>query len=65
MTSVPSSLIIGRIVGVHVRPEAMRQSDADDQEMIFETPLLAYLHPGRFSPVKRTFSFPFVAVDEG
>jgi len=36
-----SSLIIGRIVGVHVRPEAMRQIDADDHEMIVETPLLA------------------------
>ena len=55
-----NSLIIGRIVAAHARPDALRESDSDDQEMIFETPLLAYLHPGRFSEVRQSLPFPFV-----
>lgn len=59
-----NSLIIGRIVGAHVRPDALRHSDVDDQEALFETPLLAYLHPGRFSRIRETFAFPFVKAEE-
>ena len=35
-----------------------------DQEALFETPLLAYLHPGRFSRIRETFAFPFVEAEE-
>jgi flavin reductase (DIM6/NTAB) family NADH-FMN oxidoreductase RutF len=54
-----NSLIIGRIVAAHARAEALRHADVSDQEMIFETPLLAYLHPGRFSQIRRSLRFPF------
>lgn len=55
-----NSLIIGRIVAAHARADAIRESDADDQELIFGTPLLAYLHPGRFAEVRHSLAFPFV-----
>lgn len=58
------SLIVGRIVAAHARPEALRSSDGDDQDLLYNAPLLTYLHPGRFAEIRRTLSFPFVAADE-
>lgn len=55
----PNSLLIGRIVAAHARPDALRQVDVDDQDLVFRRPLLAYLHPGRFSRIRRSLSFPF------
>ncbi|MGR9106392.1 MAG: flavin reductase family protein [Gammaproteobacteria bacterium] len=52
-------LIIGRIAAVHVDEQALRSEDLDDQELIRQTPLLAYLYPGRFASIERSFSFPF------
>ena len=56
-----NSLIIGRIVAAQVDAEALRSPDRDDQDLIFRSPLLAYLHPGRFATVEETRSFPFPA----
>ena len=40
-------------------------ADVDDQDLIFHRPLLTYLHPGRFSRIRRSLSFPFYeAADE-
>ena len=56
-----NSLIIGRIVAAQVHPEAMRSPERDDQDLIYNSPLLVYLHPGRFASVEETRSFPFPA----
>ena len=54
-----NSLIIGRIVAVHVDRNALRSAERDDQDLIHHAPLLAYLYPGRFAPIDESFSFPF------
>jgi flavin reductase (DIM6/NTAB) family NADH-FMN oxidoreductase RutF len=54
-----NSLIVGRVVAGHVRADAMRASERDDNELINECPLMAYLHPGRFASIDKSLSFPF------
>jgi flavin reductase (DIM6/NTAB) family NADH-FMN oxidoreductase RutF len=56
-----NSLIAGRIVAAHLRPEALRAMDADDQETLAAAPLLAYLSPGRYAGIDRSQSFPYPA----
>lgn len=56
-----NSLIAGRIVATLVADEAVRRSDVDDQELILEAPLLAYVAPGRYAEVSETVAFPFHA----
>lgn len=55
----PNSLIIGRIVAAHVHENSLRGNDRDDQDLIYQSPMLAYLHPGRFATIDATRSFPF------
>jgi flavin reductase (DIM6/NTAB) family NADH-FMN oxidoreductase RutF len=55
------SLVIGRIVAALVHREALRVSDGDDQRLIADHPLLAYLHPGRYASISETMTFPFPA----
>ena len=50
---------IGRVVAAQVREDALRSSERDDNDLIHEQALLAYLHPGRFCPVAESYSFPF------
>ncbi|MBT8451417.1 MAG: flavin reductase [Deltaproteobacteria bacterium] len=54
-----NSLIIGRIVAAAVAEDALRDSDRDAQEMIAHSPMLAYLHPGRFAEIVQTNAFPY------
>ncbi|MBT8487522.1 MAG: flavin reductase family protein [Gemmatimonadetes bacterium] len=54
-----NSLIAGRIVEALVEEDAIRRSDRDDQELLMEAPLLAYIAPGRYSEVNQTMAFPF------
>lgn len=56
-----NSLVAGRVVAAHVRRDALRGADKDDQDLIAHRPLLAYLHPGRYARVDRSFSFPLPA----
>jgi flavin reductase (DIM6/NTAB) family NADH-FMN oxidoreductase RutF len=56
-----NSLIISRIVAAHVDEDSLRRDDRDDQDLIHDSPLLAYLHPGRFAAIEVTRSFPFPA----
>jgi flavin reductase (DIM6/NTAB) family NADH-FMN oxidoreductase RutF len=51
-------LVVGHIVAAHVARDAFRDQDRDDQERIFQAPLLVYLAPGRWAQVDRSFSFP-------
>lgn len=56
-----NSLITGRIVAASVDSRALRASEADDQELIRDAPLFAYLHPGRFASIEASNAFPFPA----
>jgi flavin reductase (DIM6/NTAB) family NADH-FMN oxidoreductase RutF len=56
-----NSLIVGRIVAARVARSALRDEEIDDQELIHHSPLLAYLHPGRFASIDQSLSFPFPA----
>ena len=54
-----NSLITGRVVEAHVSEAAIRRTDKDDEDLLFEAPLLAYVAPGRYAEVSHTFAFPF------
>lgn len=54
-----NSLIAGQVVAARVSEPALRMTDKDDQDIIDNTPLLAYLPPCRYATVDNTFSFPF------
>ena len=57
----PNSLIVGEIVAAHVRRGFERSSEVDEQQQVFEHPLLAYVHPGRYAVIKESMAFPFPA----
>ena len=54
-----NSLIVGEIVNAQVDRRHMRRSDFDEERIIHEHPLLAYVSPGRFASLKETNAFPF------
>jgi flavin reductase (DIM6/NTAB) family NADH-FMN oxidoreductase RutF len=54
-----NSLIIGRIVAARVAEDCERIYEGDDQALIHNAPLLAYLHPGRFASIESSLTFPF------
>lgn len=54
-----NSLVTGRIVAAHADHRILRGNDRDDNDLIHHAPLLAYLHPGRFARIRKSFSFPF------
>ncbi len=56
-----NSLIIGRIVAARVADDAIRRSDQDDQDLIHEAPLMAYLYPGRFAEISASNRMPIPA----
>lgn len=53
------SLIAGKITGAYVCDDSMRISEGDDQQMIYQAPMLAYLPYGRFAEIKNTLAFPY------
>ena len=56
-----NSLLIGRVVAVHVDADALRVSEKDGEDVIHDTPLLAYLPPDRYATIDATNAFPFPA----
>ncbi len=56
-----NSLIAGRVIAAHARPEALIVSDRDPAEHLGEAPLLAYLDPGRYATIAGSSAFPFPA----
>lgn len=52
-------LITGEIIAAFVDHRFLRVSDDDDQELIHESPLFAYLAPGRFATIDKSNGFPF------
>jgi flavin reductase (DIM6/NTAB) family NADH-FMN oxidoreductase RutF len=57
----PNSLITGRIVEALVAEDAVRRNDRDDEDLIFDSPLLSYLAPGRYAEITKSYAFPFHA----
>jgi len=56
-----NSLIIGHIISARVAEDALRASDEDDEDLVYASPLLAYLYPGRFAEIASTTKLPFPA----
>lgn len=56
-----NSLVIGRVVAAAADERALRDADRDDGDLIHETPLLAFLSPGRFAQIDDSNAFPFPA----
>ncbi len=56
-----NSLLIGTVQAVHVQKEALRLSEKEDEAVIRDTPLLAYLPPDRYATIDETNAFPFPA----
>jgi flavin reductase (DIM6/NTAB) family NADH-FMN oxidoreductase RutF len=56
-----AALVVGTVVAAAAREEALRDPDRDDAEILAHVSPIAYLAPGRFSPVRDSFSFPFPA----
>lgn len=54
-----NSLIAGKIIAARVQESVLRQEDRDDSDLLLESPLLAYLSPGRYAEIDRSYSFPF------
>lgn len=54
-----NSLIIGTIVAASASEDALRGDDRDENEQLYEHPLLAYLQPGRMAEIRATTAFPF------
>jgi len=56
-----NSLIIGRIVAARIDADSARIHEAGDQALVHNSPILAYLHPGRFATIDTSLTFPFPA----
>jgi flavin reductase (DIM6/NTAB) family NADH-FMN oxidoreductase RutF len=54
-----NSLITGTILHAFVDPAYLRVSEQDEQKMLHQNPLLAYVAEGRFARVAETYHFPF------
>ena len=54
----PNSLIVGAVVAAAAHEDALRDAERDEGEQIFQSPLLAYLSPGRFAEIRQSTAFP-------
>ena len=55
-----NSLIAGRIIAAYAAADSLRQSDLDDNELLHNAPLLAYVNWGRFARISESYAFPFM-----
>ncbi len=58
-----NSFVAGKIVAARADEEFLRRYEKghDHSQVVYRSPLLAYLHPGRFACIEQSFSFPFPA----
>jgi flavin reductase (DIM6/NTAB) family NADH-FMN oxidoreductase RutF len=56
-----NSLIIGQIIAARVAEDALRATDQDDADLLLNSPLLAYLYPGRFAEIRSSTQLPLPA----
>lgn len=54
-------LITGEVVAAYADPDYVRSSELDEQELIHDNPLFAYLPPSRFATIAASYAFPFPA----
>lgn len=54
-------LVTGEVLAAYAHPDYVRSAQIDDQELIHDAPLMAYLPPGRFATIERSNAFPFPA----
>lgn len=54
-----NSLITGKIRKAYVHRDYLRVSEQDEQQMLMQHPLLAYVAEGRFALIDETYAFPF------
>lgn len=54
-----ASLVVGRVVVAHVSDRVRISAQDDQQRLVEQAPLLAYLHPGRVASVHHSKEFPF------
>ncbi|NGP77547.1 flavin reductase [Balneolaceae bacterium YR4-1] len=54
-------LVIGEVVAACVNEDAIRRESKnfDGAQLVYDSPLLAYLHPDRFSKIRKSNAFPF------
>lgn len=54
-------LVVGEIVAARVQEESARRTGngMDEGKLIYDSPLLGYLHPDRFSEIKESHVFPY------
>ena len=53
-----NSLIVGEVVAASADEDYVRMDDRDVGEQLFQSPLLAYVSPGRYATIKETAQFP-------
>ncbi len=53
-----NSLITGRILSARIANDALRVADGDDQQLVKQAPLLAFLYPNRFAEIDKTQTIP-------
>jgi flavin reductase (DIM6/NTAB) family NADH-FMN oxidoreductase RutF len=56
-----NSLIVGDVVAAAAHEDALRTEEQDESDQLFQSPLLAYLSPGRVAEIRQTMAFPFPA----
>jgi len=56
-----NALVVGKVVAARVLGGAARSLEREDQRLVAEQPLLAYLAPGQFARIAESQSFPFPA----
>lgn len=54
-----NSLIIGKVAAVHAHEDILRLSEQDEDTVLRENPLVAYLPPDRYAAIRETHAFPF------
>jgi len=54
-----NSLILGKIIAAQAQKEYLRNASHDENDQLYQHPLLAYIAPGRFAEIKETHAFPF------
>lgn len=54
-------IIVGKVVAAYVSEDMLKKGgdDAEGQALIYNSPILAYLHPDRFGAIKETNKFPY------
>jgi flavin reductase (DIM6/NTAB) family NADH-FMN oxidoreductase RutF len=54
-----NSLIAGDVVRAAAREDVLRDAERDEGDQIYQSPLLAYLSPGRLAEIRQSTAFPF------